>query len=226
MPAAKTNRCWICGRAPEEVSSSVGHPAEKETEIDRSMARLAESKARFTSMSREWWDNVPDQFRTMDFTFVMNNSAQFRSIKFIDEVEEARKSLADPLRMIADEIRTGAEASMGGVTIPASDVAKRDMVMGEIAKFEKKTGRHVDGGDDQSMPHEFDGLKFGQGIGFLREVGMLSFAVQEKLLEAEKEVEMSKRPTFGVSVAKVNGLPGEVPVCTVCQNLITGLVQA
>jgi len=222
----KANRCWICGRAPDEVSSSVGHPAEKETEIDRSMLRLAESKARFSASSREWWDGVPDQFRTIDFSFVINNAAQFRGIRFIGEVEEARKSLAEPLRVTAENIRKGVDASMAGVVITPSDAAKKGIVMGEIAEFEKKTGRHVDGGDDQSMPHEFDGLKLGQGIGFLRELGMLSFAVQEKLLEAEKEEEMAKRPTFGVSVAKVNGLPGEVPVCTVCQNLITGLVPA
>ena len=55
---------------------------------------------------------------------------------------------------------------------------------------------------------------------------MLYFSVQEKLLELEKEDEMGKRPVFAVSTAKVNGLPGEIPICTVCQNLVTCLVQA
>ena len=223
----KANRCWICGRAPDEVSSSVGHPAEGETELDRSMSRLADSKARFTAASREWWDKVPDQFRTLDFNFVINNHAQFKSMRFVEEVEDARRSLADPLRLAVERARSGSEASIGDAKIKPTDTAGRETLLSEIHEFEKKTGRHLDGGDgDVSMPHGFDGMKLGQGIGFLRELGMLSFTVQEKLLEAEKEEEMSKRPTFGVSVAKVNGLPGEVPVCTVCQNLITGLVPA
>jgi len=55
---------------------------------------------------------------------------------------------------------------------------------------------------------------------------MLYFSIQEKMLELEKEDEMSKRPVFSVSIAKVNGLPSEIPICTVCQNLVTCLVPA
>jgi hypothetical protein len=219
------NKCWMCGRAADQVGASVGRPSE-EMEIDRTLASLAESRARFVRESADWWERVPDQFRMMNFGFVINNPKQFSSMRFLEQAAEARFSTVEPLLRAVNLVRKGADASIGRISIPANDSAKHEAVMSEISEFEKKTAYHLSLEDGEGPARVFEGLKFGQGVSLLRELMMLSFSVQKRLLEEEKEEEMGRRPTFGVSVAKVNGLPGEVPVCTVCQNLITGLIPA
>jgi hypothetical protein len=227
MAPTRANRCWICGRAPDEVSASVGRPGLQETELDKKFSRMTDMSVRFSRVSEDWMDIVPEQYRSLDFNFVFKNQAQFKSMRFISEVEDARMSLVMPLQVAVANARNGTEASIGGAKIAPSEKPKRDMLLKEIDAFERRARRHINGtGGNDSMPHGFDGMKLGQGIGFLREIGMLYFSVQEKLLEAEKEEEMSRKPTFAVSVARVDGLPGEVPVCTICQNLIISLVPA
>ena len=182
---------------------------------------------KFTRVSGEWGTLIPDQFKTLDFDFVVSNQAQFKAMRFLGEVDDARRSIVIPLQVALGNVKSGAEASIGGVKIGPSDRAKREVLLKETNDFERKTGRQMNGGGGNgSAPRSFEGLQIGQGLNFLREIGALYFSIQEKLLEAEKEDEMSKRPIFAVSIAKVNGLPGDVPVCTVCQNLITSLVPA
>jgi hypothetical protein len=223
----------MCGRTQREVSESVGHPAQQESDLDRNMSSVAESKARFLRVSGEWWEKVPDQFKGLDFNFVMNNIPQFRSFGPIDEAESARKSIVIPLAMAAISLRGGQNASIGSVRVDASESGKRQTAIKEIDEFEKKTGRVLapgaqgnGQGGNGSMLHAFDGLKLGQGIGYLRDIGALYYSLQERLLEIEKDDEMSRRPTFGISNAKVSGLAAQVPLCTICQNLILGLVPA
>jgi hypothetical protein len=216
----------MCGRSSDEVNASVGR-IPQETELDRRVARMADLMAKFSRASGEWGDLVPDQFRTLDFEFVLSNQAQFKVMRFLGEVEDSRKSIVIPLQVAVGNVGSGVEASIGGVKIGPSDVAKKGIFMKEVGDFERRTGRHLNGsGGSDKVPHGFDGLRIGQGLGFLREVGMLYFSLQEKLLDVEKEDEMSKRPVFAVSVAKMDSLPGEIPICTVCQNLVTCLVPA
>jgi len=183
--------------------------------------------AKFNRASEAWGTLIPDQFKTFGFDFVLSNQAQFKAMRFLGEVEDAKKSIVIPLQVALGNVERGVDASIGGVKIGPSDRAKREVLLDEIKDFERKTGRHLNGSvEDSSMPHSFDGLQVGQGLGYLREIGALYFSIQEKLLEAEKGDEMSKRPIFAVSIAKVSNLPGEVPVCTVCQNLVTSIVPA
>ena len=226
MAPSRIIKCWMCGRASDEVSASVGR-IYQETELDRRYARMEDLMGKFNRASAEWGDYVPDQFKALDFDFVVGNPSQFRSIRFLGEVEDAKKSIVIPLQLALGSVRSGTEASIGGVKIGPSDRAKRAALLREIESFERKTGRHINGsGGKDSLPHGFEGLKVTQGLTYLKEVGVLYFEVQRKLMEAEKEDEMSKRPVFGVSVAKVDGLPGEIPICSVCQNLVTSVVQA
>ena len=216
----------MCGRSSDEVSSSVGR-IPHETELDRRYARMTDLMGKFNRASGEWGNLIPDQFKTFGFDFVLSNQGQFKGMRFLPEVEDSKRSIVIPLQVALGNVRSGVEASIGGVRISPSDAAKKDAFLGEVNEFERRTGRNLNGsGEKNSKPHGFDGLRIGQGLGFMREVGMLYFSVQEKLLELEKEDEMSKRPVFAVSTAKVNGLPGEIPICTVCQNLVTCLVPA
>jgi hypothetical protein len=225
MAPIKVTRCWFCGRSSDEVNSSVGR-IPQETELDKRFAKMTDLMGKFTRASGEWGDLVPDQFKTLEFDFVVGNPAQFKGMRFLPEVDDSKKSIVIPLRVAIGNVRNGTEASIGGVKITPSDKAKKEVFLKEVTDFERRTGRTLNGSGDSSKPHAFEGLRVGQGLAFLREVGMLYFSVQEKLLEAEKEDEMSRRPTFAVSIARVDGLPNDIPVCTVCQNVVTSLVPA
>lgn len=221
--ATDAKKCWICGRTPEQVGSSVGRPGLQESDVDRRMAAAAESRARFMRESADWADRVPDQFSAMSFDFVMDNSGEFRSAKVIEEADAARKNLFEPLKLAVSRLRSGNGAVLGSVKIEAGDRGAMSLVLAEAEDFERKTGRQMDGDGDQSHPHGFEGMKLGQGIILLRDAAELSYSVQQKLLELEKEDELSRKPSFGVGIAKAGGLPGEILVCTVCQSLVTGL---
>ena len=226
MAPTKTNKCWICGRTSDEVSSSVGRPPEA-LELDSRLERMEDLMAKFNRASAEWGNLVPEQFKTLDYDFVIGNPAQFRSIRFLNEIDDAKKSIVIPLQVAVGNVRNGADATLGGVKIGPSDRSKRKVLLKEIDDFERRTGRYLNGsGGNGDMPHGFAGLFIGQGLSYLRETGLLYFTIQEKLIEAEREDEMSRRPVFAVSIAKVSGLSGDVPVCTVCQNLVTSIVPA
>ena len=226
MAPLKGNKCWMCGRSSDEVNASVGR-IPQETELDRRSARMADLMVRFNRASGEWGDLVPEQFKTLEFDFVLSNQTQFKVMRFLPEVEDSRKSIVIPLQVAVGNVGSGVEASIGGVKIGPSDAIKKDVLLKEVGDFERRTGRKLAGsGGNGGVPHGFEGMRIGQGLGFMRDVGMLYFSVQEKLLDVEKEDEMSKRPVFAVSIAKVNGLPGEIPICSVCQNLVTCLVPA
>jgi hypothetical protein len=187
---------------------------------------MSDLAGKFNRASTEWGNLIPDQFKTFDFDFVMNNQAQFKTMRFLGEVEDSKKSIVIPLKVAEGNVRNGVEASIGGVRIGPSDSTKKEIFLKEVGDFERRTGRYLNGAGGDSKPHGFDGLRIGQGLAFMREVGMLYFSVQEKLLEVEKEDEMSRRPVFAVSIAKVEGLENEIPICTVCQNLVTCIVPA
>jgi len=225
-PNNRENKCWMCGRSSDEVSASVGR-IPQETELDKRFARMSDLMGKFNRASAEWGNLVPEQFKTFDFDFVLNNPAQFKGMRFLSEVDDSRKSIVVPLKVALGNVRKDADASIGGVKISSSDSAKKDIFLKEVGDFERRTGRNLVGPKgDGSKASGFDGMRIGQGLGFMREVGMLYFSIQEKLLELDKEEEMSKRPVFSVSIAKVDGFEGEIPICTVCQNLVTCLVPA
>ena len=225
MAPNRTNKCWLCGRTSDEVNSSVGR-IPHETELDKRFARMNDLMGKFNRASGEWGNLVPDQFKTFEFDFVLSNQAQFKGMRFLSEVDDSKKSIVIPLKVAIGNVRSGVEASIGGVKIGPSDAAKKEIFLKEVGDFERRTGRNLNGSKEASKQNGFEGLRIVQGLSFMKEVGMLYFSIQEKMLELEKEDEMSKRPVFSVSIAKVNGLPSEIPICTVCQNLVTCLVPA
>jgi len=225
MAPIRTYKCWLCGRSSDEVNASVGR-IPQETELDKKFVRMSDLMGKFNRASAEWGNLVPDQFKTFEFDFVLNNQNQFKAMRFLGEVEDSKKSIVIPLKVTLTNVKGGTDASIGGVKIGPSDAAKKEVFLKEVADFEKRTGRSLNGSGGNGKPSGFDGMRIGQGLVFMRDVGMLYFSIQEKLLEVEKEEEMSKRPVFTVSIAKIDSYPGEIPICTVCQNLVTCIVPA
>ena len=215
-------RCWICGRTVEEVQRSVGTPSTEPTEADRNLAKVVDQKTRFYKTADDWADGLPDQFRNMDFNFIMGNPSQFKALRFIDDVEQAQKSYVEPLIGISAHAKKGEETVVGEIKVSADDSRKRDALLKQMEEFEKKSGRSLSMLDG-SKPRAFDGLKLADGLRYVRDLGVLHFALQQKLLEIDQEDERKKLPTFGISMAKIKTFPRAVPLCTVCENLIKGL---
>jgi len=219
-------RCWICGRTVEEVQQLIGNPAAEVTDVDRSMAKVVDARTRFAKTVSDWWEGVPEQFKNMDFNFVMGNPTQFKSIRFLDDVQQARKSHVEAVWEVVGRGREGKDFTIGDMKVDANDERRRQAVMREVEDFERRTGRALDGGkqaDEASRPKGFDGLKLGEGLRYLRDVGAVYYTLQQRLLEVDKEDERKKMPTIGIGMAKVKSFPKPVPLCTVCEGLIKGL---
>ena len=222
-------RCWVCGRTLEEVRQTIGSTAPELTDVDRSVARVSEERVKFAKEAGDWVDMVPDQFKGMDFNFVMGNPTQFRAIRFIDDVQHARKSHVEELGEVLSVAKKGKEFAVGEIKVEANDAKRREVVVRDLEEFERKTGRALDrksggeGDSDASREKGFSGLKLSEGLKYLRDVGAEFYAVQQKLLELDKEEERKKMPTYEINMAKIKGFPKAVPICTVCENLIKGL---
>ena len=215
-------RCWVCGRTVEEVQRSLGNPAPELTDADRNVARVNDERARFYKVATDWEGSVPDQFKNMDFNFVMGNPSQFRSLRFIDDVQQAQKTYVETLPGISASAKKGEEVVIGEMKVGGDDSRRRGVVVKEIEEFEKKTGRSLSTLDGPKA-RGFDGLKLGDGLRYLRDLGALHFTLQQRLLEIDQEEERKKLPTFGISMAKIKGFPKAVPLCSVCESLIKGL---
>ncbi len=224
-------RCWICGRTQEELKAAIGTTPQEVTEVDRNMAKVADARARFVRDANEWSDQIPDQFKNMDFNFVIGNPTQFRTFRFIDDVQQARKTHLEPLGDASFLARKGKEFGIGDFKVEAADGKRREVVVKELDDFERRTGRALERGHpgedkdeaDASKAQGFDGFKLADGLKYLREAGTLYYYVQQKLLEQEKEDERKKLPTYEIGMARIKGFPKAVPLCTVCESLIKGL---
>lgn len=215
-------RCWVCGRTVEEVQRSIGSVAPEPTEADRNVAKVNDLRARFYKVATDWEDNVPEQFRNMDFNFVMGNPSQFKALRFIDDVQQAQKTYVETLAEISTHARNGEELVIGELKVNGEDARRRGVVVKELGEFEKRTGRSLSGSDGQKAKG-FDGLKLGDGLRYLRDLGALHYTLQQRVFEVDQEDEKKKLPTFSISMAKIKGFPKAVPLCTVCESLIKGL---
>lgn len=216
-------RCWVCGRTLEEVQQSIGNPAAEVTDVDRNMAKVNDMRARFAKVAGDWWDSVPDQFKNMDFNFIMGNPSQFKSLRFIDDVQQTRKTHVEPLEVIAMKARKGEAFAVGEFKVDSNDAKRRESVVRELDDFERRTGRELSEDSGGSRPKGFDGLKLGEGLRYIRDLGGLYYFLQLKLLEVDKDEERKKLPTFSINMARIKGFPKAVPLCTVCESLIKGL---
>jgi hypothetical protein len=222
-------RCWICGRTQEELKVAIGSTVPEVTEVDRNIAKVADARARFVRDANEWADGVPEQFKNMDFNFVMGNPTQFRSIKFIDDVQAARKTHLEPLGDAASLGRKGKDFTLAEFKIDVAD-GRKEVVLKELEDFERRTGRALERSraddkeeTDPGRAQGFDGFRLGEGLKYMREAGTLFYYVQQKLLEVDKEDERKKLPTYDIGMARIKGFPKAVPLCTVCESLIKGL---
>lgn len=222
---AEGAKCWICGRTSEEVRVAMDRPSEREVELEGMMAKVEDSRRQFERTSRTWSGGVPAEFKDTEFAFVLENPNQFRSLKFVDEVARAKRSLADSLVDAAEVVLKGGDANLGIVEATGSDKSQADLIVGRLHEFARSSGRGLglslpDGPAEPGGPTGFEGLTLRDGIRYLTEVGLLYFTIQRELLQAQKGEVKAERPGYRVAVVKVRGHPAGVPLCSVCELLI------
>ena len=214
----------MCGRTSEEVRTSLDLETAREIEIGAMTARVDDSKRQFERESKAWGEAIPEEFKTVDFTFVLNNPKQFKAVQFLEDISRARKSLADSLVDAANLLRDGHDAALGIVSVPSSNDKLRELLIRRVEEFEKWSGRSLitnrEGGEGLGMPKGFEGLSLKGGIRYLIDVGLLYYAIQAAILQSQKEDARSMRPTYKVELVNVKGQLTKVRLCNVCEQLV------
>ena len=218
-------RCWVCRRTGAEVKAAMDRPMGKEVVIDGMLERVEDSRVRFEREARKWTGTQMDKVGDMDFAFVMVNPGQFKTVPILEDLKRSKKSFVDSLVQAAENARNGLAANLGIVEVPPTDKAQAERLTQMILEFEMRTGRNL-GVELQpftsgkGMPSGFDGLKLKDGIKYLTEIGLFYYSLQSEILRMQKGLAARNRPAYKISIVKLRGHPGGIPLCNVCQALV------
>jgi len=213
-------RCWVCLRNNGDISAAGGIEAREDARIQTSLLEVTRRRSRFRKSSELWTKAVPAEFMGAEIEFVLNNPEEFKSIRVLDEISQA-KSLMDRLGKALADVRAGDRVSLEVVQLRPSRLEEREILTSRLAAFEEQTHRRLpngseDGGRGNDYPMGLKGLSTADGLAFLGGVGILYFDLQIQLLEWERSTRMAKRQ---VGYVQLEGLP-DVPVCGICQGLL------
>jgi hypothetical protein len=201
--------CWVCGRSISELNSMFKGKTSKETMIEEQEAKVKKDRADFRSASGKWGEGS-DTFSQFDFTFVVNNKPQFKKIRYLDDIETAKKGMVDKL---AELRKSRIEVTLGEVS--ADELNKqKEFVSGRLDAFEKATNRKLS---------SFDGLNFRDGLDYIGKGGLFYYDLQLETLEKAKVSASQDRPSGKIEVVKLKSMARDVPVCGVCMGLFKEL---
>ncbi len=221
MPEA--SRCWVCHRSLDEIVASVDSETKEEGEIKRRINQVAYTKSKFAESSELWRKTTPRDFKDMDFQFIASNSDQFGSIKVIAEILDAKKIMIDWLADASSRLRKGGDAYQGLNELSSLDRSEADSLMRSIDQFEAKWHRTVgNDGPRNGNAVGFDGLKLFEGLEYLISEGLLYYDIRGQLLSYAMTKAGERKPKNKLRMVDANGYP-PVPLCSVCETLITGL---
>jgi len=181
----------------------------KETTIEGQEVKVKKDRADFRSASGRWGEGS-DTFSQFDFTFILNNKPQFKKIKYLDDIETAKKGMVDKL---ADLRKSRIEVTLGEV--PADELNKqKEFIAERLDAFEKASGRKIS---------SFDGLNFRDGLDYIGKGGLFYYDLQLEALEKARASAGQERPTGKIEIVKLKSMPRDVPVCGVCMGLFKEL---
>ena len=188
------------------------------------MSQVAKSKADFLLSADVWRKGVPRELQGFDFLFVTSNAEQFKSIRMLGEIIDAKKGTFDWLEKLALVIRKGDGEVPGFGPLSPFEKADRDMVGSMVYQFETKWRRRIgsEGPDSSGYKTGLEGLKLFDGLELMISGGILYYDVQAQLLEMARKQQVNSKPKRGVSVQLMNGYP-PIPLCSVCADLMNGL---
>ena len=219
-------RCYVCRRSSAEVSVFTDVETPKEKEILQQKSQVTRSKADFLLSADVWRKGVPMQLQGFDFQFVTSNAEQFKSIRMLGEIIDAKKGTFDWLEKLALVLRKGDGEVPGFGPLSPFEKADRDLVGSMVNQFEAKWRRRIgsDGPDSSGYKSGLEGLKLFDGLELMIAAGILYYDVQAQLLEMARKQQINSKPKRGVSVQIMNGYP-PIPLCSVCADLMNGLAS-
>jgi len=220
-------RCWVCHRSEAEISAFADMETPREREIQQQMSQVTRFRADFIVSADVWRRGIPAGLKDFDFKFVTSNADQFKSIRSLGEIANAKKMTVDWLENVALILRKGDGEVPGFGVLSPFEKADRDKLSRMVDQFEAKWRRHIGsdgskGVDSNGYKSGFEGLKLLDGLDFMIAIGTLYYDVQAQLLDMAKRKEISSKPKRGVSVLPVTGYP-PVPLCSVCLDLMKEL---
>jgi len=217
-------RCYVCRRTEAEVSAFADVETPQEREILQQMSQVTRFRGEFVQSADAWRKGVPKELQGFDFKFVISNVDQFKSIRVLGEITDAKRVTFDWLVNVAVVIRKGDGELPGFATLAPLEKADRDMLRKMFEQFETKWRRRVssDGSDSSGYKSGFEEMKLFDGLEFMIAAGMLYYDLQAQLLEMARRKQINSKPKRGVSVLTVNGYP-PVPLCSVCADLMREL---
>ena len=221
------SRCWVCHRSEAEISAFANVETPREREIQQQMSQVTRFRADFIVSADVWRRGIPAGLKDFDFKFVTSNADQFKSIRSLGEIANAKKMTVDWLENVALILRKGDGEVPGFGVLSPFEKADRDKLSRMVDQFEAKWRRHIGsdgskGVDSNGYKSGFEGLKLLDGLDFMIAIGTLYYDVQAQLLDMAKRKEISSKPKRGVSVLPVTGYP-PVPLCSVCLDLMKEL---
>jgi hypothetical protein len=221
------SRCWVCRRSEAEISAFAAVETPKEREIQQQMSQVNRFRASFIESADLWRRGIPAGLKEFDFKFVTSNADQFKSIRSLGEMVNAKKLTVDWLENVALILRKGDGEVPGFGALSPFEKADRDQLSRMVDQFEAKWGRRIgsngnEGADSKGYKSGFEGLKLFDGLEFMIAMGTLYYDVQAQLLDMVRRKEINSKPKRGVSVHLMNGYP-PIPLCSVCFDLMKDL---
>lgn len=201
--------CWVCGRSLNELNSLFQGKTGKETMIEGQGGKIKKDRADFRSSSGKWGEGS-DTFSQFDFMFVLGNKPQFKKIRYLEDIDAAKKGMVDKLAELRGK-RT--DMVLGEVTAEVVN-ANKDFIGGRLDAFEKATSRKIGA---------FDGLNFRDGLDYIGKGGLFYYDLQMELLDKAKASAVTERPTGKIEMVKLKSVARDVPVCAICMGLFKEL---
>jgi len=228
------SRCWVCHRSEAEISAFANVETPREREIQQQMSQVTRFRADFIASADVWRRGIPTGLKEFDFNFVTLNADQFKSIRSLGEIVNAKKLTVEWLESVALTLRKGDGEVPGFGVLSPFEKSDRDQLSRMVDQFEAKWRRRIGsdgskGVDSNGYKSGFEGLKLLDGLEFMIAAGTLYYDVQAQLLDMARRKENSSKAKRGVSVLLVSGYP-PVPLCSVCvdvmKELSSHMVQA
>ena len=221
------SRCWVCHRSEAEISAFANVETPREREIQQQMSQVTRFRADFIASADVWRRGIPTGLKEFDFNFVTLNADQFKSIRSLGEIVNAKKLTVEWLESVALTLRKGDGEVPGFGVLSPFEKSDRDQLSRMMDQFEARWRRRIGsdgskGVDSNGYRSGFEGLKLFDGLEFMIAIGTLYYDVQAQLLEMARRKEISSKPKRGVSILPVHGYP-PVPLCSVCFDLMKEL---
>jgi hypothetical protein len=226
MTMPESYRCWVCGRNSDEVNAVFHVEPPEDAELVKQASQIGWFKEKFLESAGIWRKSLPKDFRDMDFVFVVSNPDQFKAVKIVAEVNDARKLMMDWLVKASGILRRGEQGQIQNLNPASLTAAERDSLVKAIEQFEGRWRRQLAKEEGEGAaskdPAGFQGMSLAEGLEFLIAGGILYYEVQAMLIQFARNSLISKMPRWSVQI--VEGRWGvHIPMCDVCAGLFQGI---